>query len=66
MSITAQDKAIQNEITIRAIEIGVYVKQLLDTRQIKAASVDAMLQQVQTGVLAGVALLMNLPRKDGQ
>lgn len=60
----ARDEALQSNITVAVMEIGDSISQLMATRQIKSASVAALVQQVQTGVIAGIALLMKIPRYD--
>lgn len=60
----ARDEALQNNITVAVMKIGDNINQLMATRSIGAASIGALLQQVQTGVIAGVALLMAIPRND--
>lgn len=60
----ARDEALQNSITVNVMAIGDAVNQLMARRKIKSAAVAALIQQAQTGIIAGVALLMNVPRKD--
>lgn len=60
----ARDEALQNNITVSVMSIGDAINQLMATRKIKSAAVAALVQQAQTGIIAGVALLMNVPRKD--
>lgn len=60
----ARDEALQNSITVNVVAVGDAINQLMATRQIKSAAVSALVQQAQTGIIAGVALLMHVPRKD--